>query len=91
MCRTDIPHPFGTKWDEAIILFQILAVRGIFIVLATNINNYILGLGRSRSLVVYESVKDALMIAAIVVTIPMGITAMIWGQLVASALFLSMP
>ena len=27
------------------------------------------------------------MIAAIVVTIPMGITAMIWGQLVASALF----
>ena len=87
-CAEPIFHIlFGTKWDEAIILFQILAVRGIFIVLATNINNYILGLGRSRSLVVYESVKDALMIVAIVVTIPMGITAMIWGQLVASALF----
>lgn len=87
-CAEPIFHIlFGTKWDESIILFQILAVRGIFIVLATNINNYILGLGRSRSLVVYESVKDALMIIAIVVTIPMGITAMIWGQLVASALF----
>ena len=50
-CAEPIFHIlFGTKWDEAIILFQILAVRGIFIVLATNINNYILGLGRRARL-----------------------------------------
>ena len=78
---------FSTKWDDAILLFQILMARGIFIVLATNYNNFILGLGRSRALVGYETVKDVLMVAAIVVTIPMGITAMIWGQFAASLLF----
>ena len=61
--------------------------RGIFVVLATLYNNYILSLGRSRALVAYEAVKDGLMVAAIVVTIPLGVTAMIWGQFVASLVF----
>lgn len=78
---------FSTKWDEAIILFQILMARGIFVVLASLYNNFILALGRSRSLVVYETVKDALMVAAIFITIPLGLTAMIWGQLAASVIF----
>lgn len=78
---------FGTKWDEAIPLFQILAARGIFVVLTSLYNNYILAVGRAKSLVVYEVVKDVLMVAAIIVTIPFGVTAMIWGQLAASAAF----
>lgn len=78
---------FSTKWDEAIVLFQILVARGVFVVLTTLYNNYILSVGRPKALVAYEVVKDSLMVAAIVVTIPMGVTAMIWGQLAASALF----
>lgn len=78
---------FGTKWDEAIIMFQILCARGIFVILTSLYNNYILAIGRAKSLVEYEVVKDVLMVAAIFVTIPLGVTAMIWGQLVASAVF----
>lgn len=78
---------FGTKWDEAIVMFKILAARGIFVVLTSLYNNYILALGKSRSLIVYEIVKDVLMVAAIVVTIPLGVEAMIWGQLAASVIF----
>ncbi len=78
---------FGTKWDEAIIMFQILCARGIFVILTSLYNNYILAIGRAKALVEYEVVKDVLMVAAIFVTIPMGVTAMIWGQFVASALF----
>lgn len=78
---------FGTKWDEAIVLFQILAARGIFVVLTSLYNNYILAIGRAKALVAYEIVKDGLMAAAIAITIPMGITAMVWGQLAAAVLF----
>ena len=78
---------FGTKWDEAIIMFQILCARGIFVILISLYNNYILAIGRAKALVEYEIVKDVLMVAAIFVTIRMGVTAMIWGQLIASAIF----
>ena len=78
---------FGTKWDEAIIMFQILCARGIFVILTSLYNNYILAIGRAKALVEYEIVKDVLMVAAIFVTIRMGVTAMIWGQLIASAIF----
>ena len=70
---------FGTKWDEAIIMFQILMGRGIFVVLTSLYNNYILAIGRTKALVAYEIVKDSLMVAAIFITIPLGVTAMIWG------------
>lgn len=87
-CAEPIFHIlFGTKWDEAIIMFQILMGRGIFVVLTSLYNNYILAIGRTKALVAYEIVKDSLMVAAIFITIPLGVTAMIWGQFVASALF----
>ena len=78
---------FGSKWDEAIIMFQILCARGIFVILTSLYNNYILALGLSKSLIKYETVKDALMVAAIFITIPFGVTIMIVGQLIASVLF----
>ncbi len=56
---------FGTKWDSAIPLFQLLAARGIFTVLCSLYGNYLLSLGYARSLVVIEVVKDGAIIAAI--------------------------
>lgn len=78
---------FSTKWDDAIILFQILMARGIFVVLASLYNNYILALGRSKVMVGYEVVKDVLMVVAIIITLPYGMEALVWGQMVAAMLF----
>ena len=60
---------FGTKWDSAIPLFQLLAARGIFTVLCSLYGNYLLSLGYARSLVVIEVVKDGAIIAAIGATV----------------------
>ena len=78
---------FSTKWDAAIILFQILTIRGIFVVLISLYNNYILSLGHARQLFVVEVVKDGLIMLAIVATIGFGsVEMLVWGQLGASAL-----
>lgn len=77
---------FGTKWDSAIILFQILLVRGIFVVLTSLCNNYLLALGHAKSLVKLEVVKDILTASAIGATIFMhSVPALVWGQLAAGA------
>ena len=78
---------FASKWDEAILLFQILIVRGIFVVLTSLYNQYILSLGKGKALVWYEIVKDAIMIGLILITLPYGVEIIVWGQLIASALF----
>ncbi len=76
---------FGVKWDEAIPLFQILCLRGIFIVLISLYNNYILALGRARLLFIIEVIKDVLSVGAIFATLPFGtVEALVWGQLVSS-------
>lgn len=49
---------FGTKWDASIILFQLLLIRGIFAVLSTLYNNYILSLGHSRAIFWLEVLRD---------------------------------
>lgn len=78
---------FGHKWDASIPLFQILCVRGIFVVLISLINNYILALGKARLLMTVEIVKDALTAAAIFSTIWFGsVELLVWGQMGASAL-----
>lgn len=78
---------FGNKWDAAIPLFQILSVRGIFIVLISLYTNYLLALGYTRRLFAVEIVKDTLIFAAIMTTVWAGsITILVWGQLAASAL-----
>lgn len=88
---------FGTKWDAAIGLFQILLVRGVFVIMTGLYNNYILALGHAKTLVWTEAVRDGVAIAAIVVTLPWialetpecvtaGIKIFLWGQLIAAAL-----
>lgn len=76
---------FGHKWDAAIPLFQILAVRGIFVVQISLYGNYLLALGKARNLFASEAVKDGLIFVAILATIFLrDITWLIIGQLAAS-------
>lgn len=76
---------FHNKWDSAIPLFQILILRGIFIVLVSLYNNYVLSLGRARAIVRIEIVKDIMTVAAIFATLPFHtVEALVWGQFAAS-------
>lgn len=84
VCSTQIFHIFfGTKWDSAILMFQLLVIRGIFTVITVLYNNYIISCGASRRYVYSEIVKDVSTIIAIVVTIPFGITWLVAGQVFA--------
>ena len=76
---------FGTKWDAAIPLFQILTVRGIFVVLISLYNNYLLALGYGRRMIIVETVKEAMIFVAILATVWFhSVELLVWGQLGAS-------
>ena len=78
---------FGTKWDAAVPLFQILTARGILIVYISQANNYLLALGKSGRFVTAEIVKDVLMVAAIFAALPFAtVEALVWGQFAATLL-----
>lgn len=78
---------FGHKWDAAIPLFQILCIRGIFVVITSLHNNYLLSLGKARDLIIVETVKDVLMVGAILSTVWFdSLLLLVWGQLAASVL-----
>lgn len=88
VCSTQIFHIFfGTKWDSAILMFQLLVVRGLFTVITTLYNNYIISCGASRKYVYSEIVKDVSTVIAIAVTIPFGITWLVAGQVFAGAVY----
>lgn len=76
---------FGTKWDAAIPLFQILTIRGIFVVLISLYSNYLLSLGYARKLFIVEIIKDGMIFAAILSTVwQHSVEMLVWGQLFAS-------
>lgn len=76
---------FGNKWDEAIPLFQILMVRGIFVVLTSLYNNFLLARGKARSMFVLEVVKDVITVGALLATVwTFSLEWLVWGQLFAS-------
>ena len=76
---------FGNKWDEAIPLFQILMIRGIFVVYVSLYSNFLLAKGKAKGLFVMEFVKDALIIVAILATVwSLSLEWLVWGQLFAS-------
>lgn len=78
---------FGNKWDGAIILFQILTIRGIFVVLVSLYGNYMLAKGYGKRLFMIEVVKDAAIALAILVTVfARSVELLVWGQLLASVL-----
>ncbi|MDE6692660.1 MAG: lipopolysaccharide biosynthesis protein [Muribaculaceae bacterium] len=61
---------FGDKWDASILLFQLLLVRGIFVIFAAGYNNYLIALGKAKLMIVAETVRDVLTLLAIIVTVP---------------------
>ncbi len=76
---------FGAKWDGAVILFQILTVRGVFVVLISLYSNYLLALGYARRLFAIEVAKDILILVAILSTVWFdSVATLVWGQLIAS-------
>ncbi len=88
---------FGTKWDPSIILFQLLLLRGVFTVLNSLYNNYIISLGKARLVVSLELVRDGIAIVALIATLPIiamttpndpvyGVKILLWGQVIASAI-----
>ncbi len=77
---------FGTKWDLAIPLFQILCIRGIGTVFISLYGNFMMALGHGRQLVVVEIIKDVATAVALLATVfSMSLEALVWGQLAATA------
>lgn len=77
---------FGTKWDVAIPLFQILCLRGIGTVFVSLYGNFMMALGQGKQLIWLEGVKDAATVVALAATVmTMSLEAMVWGQLAATA------
>lgn len=76
---------FADKWDEAIPLFQILMIRGIFVVLASLYTNLLLSKGKARTMFALEVVKDVITVAALLSTVwTFSLEWLVWGQLIAS-------
>lgn len=76
---------FGNKWDSAIPLFQILCVRGTFVVLVSLFGNYMLALGYGKRLFAIEIIKDTAIAVAILATVWFdSVELLVWGQLWAS-------
>ncbi len=88
VCTEQVFHIFfGTKWDSAILMFQLLVIKGVFTIVTTLYNNYIISCGASRKYVYSEIVKDVSTVIAIVATIPFGITWLVAGQVFAGAVY----
>ena len=88
---------FGEKWDPSILLFQLLLVRGIFVILVTLYHNYVLSLGKSKLMVYSEIIRDGTALIAIFITIPYliatrpddityGVAIFLWGQVIAAVI-----
>lgn len=86
---------FGAKWDPAILLFRILLIRGIFVVLTSLSNNFLIALGHGKELVKLEILRDSVALGALVATFPYmgmstadnpvyGLGLLLAGQLLAS-------
>lgn len=88
---------FGDKWDPSIILFQLLLLRGVFTVLNSLYNNYLLALGHGNAIVKLEIVRDTAAVIALAATFPFmaltmpgdpvyGLRILLWGQIAATLL-----
>lgn len=88
---------FGEKWDASIILFQLLLVRGVFTVLTSLYNNYVIALARTKLVVAMEVLRDGAALVFLFATLPFiamerggdvvyGIKLLLAGQILASAI-----
>lgn len=88
---------FGSKWDPSIILFQLLLVRGVFMVFNSLSGNFLLALGKASIILKLEVWRDTLACVALAATFPFmtmslpdnpvyGLEIMLWGQLAATVI-----
>ena len=95
MARPAFHLLFGTKWDPSIVLFQLLALRGIFVVLNSLYNNYLLAKGEAGLIMKMEILRDTVAIVALFVALPfvglstmtspvLGLELLLWGQVAAT-------
>lgn len=88
---------FGEKWDASIVLFQLLLARGIFTVLTSLYNNYVIALARTRLVVAMEVLRDGAALLLLFAALPFismekggdvvyGIKLLLAGQIFASAI-----
>lgn len=96
LMATPIFHTlFGTKWDASIFLFQLLLLRGVFTVLMSLYNNYLLALGHGSAILRLEVFRDAVAVVALFATLPFialetpenpvyGLEILLWGQFAAT-------
>ena len=86
---------FNEKWDGAIILFQLLLLRGVFVSLSSLYNNYIIARGHTKLIISTEIIRDIVALVAIALTLPYvtlstpdeptkGIAILLWGQIAAA-------
>lgn len=77
---------FGTRWDVAISLFQVLCIRGIGVVFISLYSNFMMALGYGRRIVMVEVIKDVATAVALLATVfSMSLEVLVWGQLAATA------
>lgn len=87
---------FGEKWDASIVLFQLLLARGVFTVLTSLYNNYVIALARTKLVVAMEMLRDGAALVLLIATLPFiamerggdivfGIKLLLLGQIFASA------
>ncbi|MDE6311222.1 MAG: lipopolysaccharide biosynthesis protein [Muribaculaceae bacterium] len=88
---------FGAKWDPSIVLFQLLALRGVFVVLNSLYNNYLLARGEASLIMKLEVLRDTAAVIALFITLPviklstpehpvLGLEYLLWGQLIVTVL-----
>lgn len=88
---------FGEKWDASIMLFQLLLLRGVFTVLTSLYNNYVIALARTRLVVQMEMLRDGAALVLLFAALPFvamerggdtvfGIKLLLAGQILSSAI-----
>lgn len=97
MARPAFHLLFGEKWDPAIVLFQLLAFRGIFVVLNSLYGNYLLAKGEPGIIMKMEILRDTVALVALFIALPfvglstadhpvLGLEYLLWGQLIATVI-----
>jgi O-antigen/teichoic acid export membrane protein len=77
---------FGAKWLPCVPYLRILAVAGAFLPLHVANLDVLMATGRSDLYFRAEVVKKVLIAAALAVTVPISVMAMVWGIFVVSLL-----
>ncbi len=91
MARPIFHALFGEKWDPSIFLFQLLLLRGVFVVFNSLYNNYLLAKGHAQSIVRLEVFRDVVALVGLAATFPFmamtlpdnpvyGLEILLWGQ-----------